>query len=294
MRIGFSKSVPLGAMVTVMTLCTPAQARRVAVDLGDSNFSFFGTQWDDPVKADVRNDGCFGGATCTPEALPFAINYGNGLKTGVYIYENGFVTLGAAVDPAKLDYANLDAFGTDVIAPAFGDIVSDAPTAERGYPFDNGEVTHTTGDADFTAPYDVNDIAFHSIYNVTWNAVRAGVDGPDSFKRYQFQIQFLDATAFDPAAVAGDFDLSLNFGTTLPQGVLSGFKLGAYTVAIDPQTVTGSQSQDFVYSFRGGRLVGAAPPGVPEPATWALMIGGFALAGSAARRSRRLQLSPNV
>jgi hypothetical protein len=30
------------------------------------------------------------------------------------------------------------------------------------------------------------------------------------------------------------------------------------------------------------------PGSVPEPATWAMMIGGFALAGVAARRRRKL------
>lgn len=33
-------------------------------------------------------------------------------------------------------------------------------------------------------------------------------------------------------------------------------------------------------------IAGVAPPGVPEPASWALMIGGFGLAGAALRRRR--------
>jgi hypothetical protein len=52
-------------------------------------------------------------------------------------------------------------------------------------------------------------------------------------------------------------------------------------------------SQAFGYSVAGGASYGDArlgsftmPGGVPEPATWAMMIGGFALAGAAARRRR--------
>ncbi|PZQ63444.1 MAG: hypothetical protein DI570_08975 [Phenylobacterium zucineum] len=36
-----------------------------------------------------------------------------------------------------------------------------------------------------------------------------------------------------------------------------------------------------------GNAIGA---GVPEPATWALMIGGFGLAGASLRRSRQTAL----
>lgn len=286
MRIRFLKNAAFGALALSMLIGSPANARRVAVDLGPFNFPDFGTQWDDPVKADVRNDSCFGGGACSAEALPFAINYGSGLKNSLFIYENGFVTLGAAVDPARLSYADLNAFGTDVIAPAFGDFISSEPSFDRGY-FD-GEVSHTTGDADFTGPpYDTSEIAFNSIFNVTWNYLAANADGPNAFNTYQFQIQFLDATAFDASAVAGDFDLSLNFGTPLPAGAFTGFKLGDYTVSVDQADIR--PSGDYVYAFRGGRLLGATPSGVPEPQSWAMMLFGAGMVGAAARRKRSSQ-----
>ena len=37
------------------------------------------------------------------------------------------------------------------------------------------------------------------------------------------------------------------------------------------------------------RLFDTSPTGVPEPASWALMLSGFGLAGVALRRQRRLQ-----
>jgi hypothetical protein len=46
-----------------------------------------------------------------------------------------------------------------------------------------------------------------------------------------------------------------------------------------PTSFTGKWITDFT---------GGAGPGVPEPASWALMIGGFGLAGAALRRRRSL------
>lgn len=41
-----------------------------------------------------------------------------------------------------------------------------------------------------------------------------------------------------------------------------------------------------------GQLVVAPSPGIPEPASWAMMIGGFGMIGAAFRNRRRAQLSP--
>ena len=46
---------------------------------------------------------------------------------------------------------------------------------------------------------------------------------------------------------------------------------------------TKSARQSFAFASNGGAAI-------PEPATWALMIGGFAMAGAALRRSRALQV----
>lgn len=54
-------------------------------------------------------------------------------------------------------------------------------------------------------------------------------------------------------------------------------KTGNYYVAADGGGYFGGYSSGF-------RLTDTAAPGVPEPATWALMIGGFGLAGAAVRR----------
>jgi hypothetical protein len=39
------------------------------------------------------------------------------------------------------------------------------------------------------------------------------------------------------------------------------------------------------------RAIGAGPAAVPEPASWAMMIGGLAMAGAAMRRRTRVRVA---
>jgi len=66
--------------------------------------------------------------------------------------------------------------------------------------------------------------------------------------------------------------------------------LSAGTLALDVDTttsVTNSRMSSFGYNWNQG-LVTGFNAAVPEPATWALMLGGFGLAGAALRRRRAL------
>ncbi|HEV2569139.1 PEPxxWA-CTERM sorting domain-containing protein [Sphingomonas sp.] len=107
------------------------------------------------------------------------------------------------------------------------------------------------------------------------------------------------ATVVVTRNAAGDFTGYVN-GTA----VLSFNNAGATTLPNalwllrdDTATGGGESSSGFVDYIRvydtaltAQQVAGLTPPGpvnaVPEPATWAMMIGGFALAGSAARRRR--------
>jgi hypothetical protein len=103
-----------------------------------------------------------------------------------------------------------------------------------------------------------------------------GVEGADSARRIIGNtIGFEFGTNFNPG---NDFDsgasILLDAGETsavfLVRVNAFAFRPGTFTVQ-DGLTITG---------------IGFAPT-VPEPATWAMMIGGFGLMGAAARRTRR-------
>jgi hypothetical protein len=82
--------------------------------------------------------------------------------------------------------------------------------------------------------------------------------------------------------LASTVDLDSNFGP------INGFGVFALNQFQDVQTNVGAlsfnSSSDVVFSNSGGA------PGVPEPASWALMIAGFGLVGAAMRR-RKLALT---
>lgn len=79
--------------------------------------------------------------------------------------------------------------------------------------------------------------------------------------------------------------------------VVSLYVLGDFTPKNKPQFKAGAASLTFSFTQTGGSgsavsgsFTLASPPapapGVPEPASWAMMIGGFALTGAAVRRRR--------
>lgn len=65
--------------------------------------------------------------------------------------------------------------------------------------------------------------------------------------------------------------------------------VGAEVYSFGQSNAGGSPGdQTFIFGFKG---VGGVSLGVPEPSAWALMIGGFGLAGGALRRQRRLSVA---
>jgi hypothetical protein len=101
-----------------------------------------------------------------------------------------------------------------------------------------------------------------------------GVEAADSARRIEGPTVGLDFGSTFFADVDAGANALLNPGETsavfIVQARAPSFKLGTFTVQ-DGLVVRG---------------VGFAPA-VPEPATWAMMIGGFGLLGAAARRTRR-------
>jgi hypothetical protein len=89
-------------------------------------------------------------------------------------------------------------------------------------------------------------------------------------------LDFIGYISLEADAFAGRTHYTDRFGT----------RAGTAFAFIDP-LVTLDPALGSQYSLTvGGGGVANATPGVPEPATWALMLGGFGLAGSALRRRR--------
>ncbi len=79
------------------------------------------------------------------------------------------------------------------------------------------------------------------------------------------------------------FDLIANY-----DGNFSATRLPGFSGTISNRGVTATATYSFSYTFVGGD----SP--VPEPASWAMMISGFGLAGAAMRRQRARLLSPTA
>jgi PEP-CTERM motif len=76
------------------------------------------------------------------------------------------------------------------------------------------------------------------------------------------------------------------FGIFLPADVLAGsnFSTNELFIGFDDQFGRDPDDNHDDFIIRATFIGGAPPTGVPEPASWAMMIGGFGLVGSAMRR----------
>lgn len=105
--------------------------------------------------------------------------------------------------------------------------------------------------------------------------------------------------SYDVSSVDGFFALNLApDGTHFWSGsfgndTLYRFLIGSFGGnASDQSIVTGLGGGNlFGVAIAGEITVGGPPPGVPEPASWAMMLAGFGLAGSAMRRARVAKIS---
>ena len=147
-----------------------------------------------------------------------------------------------------------------------------------------------------TTPFTYNNGSYVQSLDSTWIAADAGggyVVNPNTYS-----LSF-DLTGFDytTASLSGLFAAD-NSGTVRLNGNLlastgtynafTAFSATSFFVAginvLSFSVVDTGQPSALNVSALSGTVELAGPSGVPEPATWAMMIGGFALAGAAMRR----------
>lgn len=88
----------------------------------------------------------------------------------------------------------------------------------------------------------------------------------------------------------GPYPIELDGLTTVLTASASGLMVGSQYSLTFNIFDTGDSGYDSAVFIQGGTIgtVPVPPGAVPEPATWAMMIGGFGLAGAAMRRRRRI------
>ena len=254
----------------------PASASHVSVDFGP----VFGPGGDGD---DFGTNTVGNGTACTPTSsapescpltllsdastgaipLGFAIDFGSGPVSNVYVNENGIVSFGAAITAPSFN--SLAGNGQPVIAPFLADLTSVTFTGTvfemSGQNF--GQIMYQRGSASALPGPDGNFAQSDEVpaFAVLWYGLKDSTGNP----------VFAQLIVYSHAAsAAGDFDIRFRYGLAdtdqynAGTGVtgIAGLSLGANSL-----TISGSLSatSDYFYSFRGGKLVGATPP--PPPLT---------------------------
>lgn len=135
----------------------------------------------------------------------------------------------------------------------------------------------------------LNSAGFNPLTRPTWQAYTSNVLGTyDAADPLLQGVHQLSASTYD-----ADYDAGLAPGATLAASWSNGSPLAAYNAAhtvaaitLYPNVVTFHHAKgDYRPLFANALALTAGSTGaVPEPASWAMMIGGFGLVGSALRR----------
>lgn len=258
MSFSFASSIrtvmAAGALIVAMD---SAAARRVATD----------DPWPMPEVGACVLDTGIATEGCNPISLGFTVRIGGQNYNSIYLYDDGLISFGSTV--ANPLSNTVDGFGTPVIAAGLSRIeVFDFPPyvtnqfSEQvlGNP---GELLlgWYEGEIEFIGGVDPDD-PFVLLPGSYAQVVNTGY------------YRLLKLEPLEPGRARATIFTS-GFGAPL------GYSLGNVSLALEEPL-----QDDYVFEF-GERIVA----GIPEPASWALMIAGFGLVGFAARR-RRAEVQP--
>jgi hypothetical protein len=194
---------------------------------------------------------CTYGQACAGITLGFQVDVGKGLTNQIFVYDNGLISIGSAISPDVDPVAALsDLPGQDIFSPFLS-------------PTDTGLFAPLVplGPLEYQAVYGVEDPGVGFMSFAAFNLKPFAGSNPGAFT-----LTFLYG---DPAFPVPDFT----------RGVW-GYQFGAVT---DGGVNYG---EDLSFNFDLGSPADPGAPGVPEPATWAMMILGFGAVGGVLRRRR--------
>lgn len=221
--------------------------------------------------------------SCTAEDLGFNINIGGTLTSQAFLYTGGIVSLGTALSGYPSGGSTPSAYGTAIVSAGqgstsdssgyYGFLDQLSPTSARityfsgafvngsGNPLpvelDDGEMILITDDSGVTG--NAGDFTLQFIYDFTDAGGHTDVDNSNNAVPMSF------TQAYTPPLVSG----------------FEGFTLGGSTSS---RSINTDGVVDETFTFRNGSLA-TNNPAVPEPASWACFIAGFALIGGVARQS---------
>lgn len=227
--------------------------------------------------------------SATAVTLGFNVNFGSGVTGTLFVNENGAVSFGAPLPgetrpgvPAFLPVRSLTDLSVDVIAPFYADLVQNGRGVNGDLGF--GDIVVQFGQAD---PY-ADEAGVYSLrelrqaVRITWYGL--GVPGNTALGTVLAQLLI---TGGDDGSLStfefryGPVDAPGQEGL----GSIAGFSVGGNALQFSGPYRDGIPT---FFEFLDGQFVGqGGATAIPEPATWATMIAGFALIGGMIRARRR-------
>ncbi|QKR99068.1 PEPxxWA-CTERM sorting domain-containing protein [Sphingomonas sp. CL5.1] len=245
----------------------------------------------------ARCDDCYTSAI----SPGFSLNFFGNTYSSFYVSNNGYITFQYGTGGYTPYGLGSGYSGQPIIAPFFADVDT--------RPSNGGTVTYGSGT-----------YAGQNAYAVTWNSV--GYYPEQTDKLNTFQLVLTDRSDVG----TGDFDIYFNYdqtqwetgsasggsggfgGTPAAAGFNAGTGNASGTYYQIPGSLTTGSFEDngtnpligqtndnvpgqYLFQVRAGQVIVPPPTGgVPEPATWAMMILGFGAVGGIMRRRRTTTL----